>query len=261
MKTDVEELLRDGMERFTEGVRAPAGLAATAGRRHRRRVTVRISAACGGVAAVAAAAALVISLPAGDAPASTGTSGTQARTVAYVVTRVKQALAGERQVFYGQSTSTHGPSITWAYGPWSRWEELSGTSCGHVLRNGNCTNQGGSERVTDQGTARVHGKLTQAHVTYYNRQYSLLPDLGGIPASACSTAARLAMGGPPVAAKHWSSFINASLACGAASVTGHVWINGQETTKITGVPVTVRLQRGYAKAVGESGPGSSGPCT
>ena len=35
MKTDVEELLRDGMERFTEGVRAPAGLAAAAGRRCR----------------------------------------------------------------------------------------------------------------------------------------------------------------------------------------------------------------------------------
>lgn len=33
MNTDVEELLRDGMERFTADVRAPAGLARTASRR------------------------------------------------------------------------------------------------------------------------------------------------------------------------------------------------------------------------------------
>jgi hypothetical protein len=34
-------------------------------------------------------------------------------------------------------------------------------------------------------------------------------------------------------------------------VTGHVWIGGVETTKITGSPVTVRLSAGYAKAVHE----------
>jgi len=96
-KTDMEGLLRDGMERFTEDVRAPAGLAAAAGRRHRRRVTVRISAACGGVAAVAAAAALVVvSLPAGGGPATTGAAGPRTHMVAYVVSRVKQALAGSR---------------------------------------------------------------------------------------------------------------------------------------------------------------------
>ena len=59
------------------------------------------------------------------------------------------------------------------------------------------------------------------------------------------------MSGVPVPASHWSSFIDSTLACGAASVTGHVWIDGQETTKITGVPVTERLQPGEARAVGE----------
>jgi hypothetical protein len=59
------------------------------------------------------------------------------------------------------------------------------------------------------------------------------------------------MSGVPVPASHWSSFIDATLACGTASVTGNVWIDGQETTKITGVPVTERLQPGNAKAVGE----------
>ena len=36
MNTDVEELLRDGMERFTAGVHAPAGLAHAATRLRRR---------------------------------------------------------------------------------------------------------------------------------------------------------------------------------------------------------------------------------
>lgn len=248
-KTDMEELLRDGMERFTEGVRAPAWLAAEAGRRHRRRVAVRVSAACGGVAAVAAAAALMVSLPAGGAPASARTAGTQARTVAYVITRVKQALAGERQVFYGRTTSTYGPSLTWSYGKSNRWEELTGASCGHVLPNGACTHRGGSERYLAQGIARVQGRLTGVYITYFDRKWSLSPETG--TASACSTSARLAMGGPPIVTDHWSSFINATLACGAASVAGHVRIDGQETTKITGAPATVRLRPGYAKAVGE----------
>ena len=49
----------------------------------------------------------------------------------------------------------------------------------------------------------------------------------------------LAMGGIPVPAGHWSSFISQTLACGAASVTGHVVIDGVPATKINGKPVTV----------------------
>ena len=55
MNTDVEELLREGMERFTAGVRAPAGLADTARRLHRRRLAVRAAVACGTAATTAAA--------------------------------------------------------------------------------------------------------------------------------------------------------------------------------------------------------------
>ena len=54
-----------------------------------------------------------------------------------------------------------------------------------------------------------------------------------------------------MAANNWSDFIHATLACGAANVTGHVRIDGVDTTKITGVPVTVRLSKGYAGAVRE----------
>jgi hypothetical protein len=249
-KTDMEGLLRDGMERFTEDVRAPAGLAAAAGRRHRRRVTVRISAACGGVAAVAAAAALVVTLPAGGAPASTGTAGTQARTVAYVVSRVKQALASEHLVYYGRTASADGPSATWAYGSRSRFEEFTGEACGHTLANGECTHRGGSEPFLAVGTALVKGRLTGAYVTYFDHRYSLSRIVPG-PVSACSTTARLSMSGPVIPSDHWSAFIAGTLGCGTAKVTGHVWVNGVLATRITGKPVTVRLSPGYAKAVRE----------
>ena len=54
MSTDVEELLQEGMERFTTGVHAPAGLAATAGRmRRRQRRAVQAAAACGTAAITA----------------------------------------------------------------------------------------------------------------------------------------------------------------------------------------------------------------
>jgi len=248
MKTDVEELLRDGMERFTEGVRAPAGLAAAVGRRHRRRVVAGVSAAGTTVAAVAAAVAVVV---AGGAPATTGAAGARAREVSYLVSRVKLALAGEHQVFYGQTASDNGPSATWVYGSRSRFEEFTGKACGHALTNGYCAFRGGSEPFLATGTALVHGKVVNAYVTYYDHKYSLSPLTGSMRTSACSKGARLAMGAPVVPVDHWSAFINATLACGAAKVTGHVWINGVETTKITGLPATVKLQPGYAKAVRE----------
>jgi hypothetical protein len=96
----------------------------------------------------------------------------------------------------------------------------------------------------------VHGKLTGVYVTYFNRRYSL-SRVWTPPPSACSPEAALEMGGPGVATAHWSAFIHATLACGAARVTGHVLINGVETTKISGKPVTVKLSPGYAKVIHE----------
>ena len=121
-----------------------------------------------------------------------------------------------------------------------------------MLPNLTCSGHGGSVLAFASGTALVGGKLVGADVTYFDRSYSLSP-LRGEPrqANACSTASALVMGGPPMPVGHWSDFIRATLACGAANVTGHVRIDGVDTTKITGVPVTVRLSKGYAGAVRE----------
>jgi hypothetical protein len=206
----------------------------------------------GGVACAALAVGLLLAgvLPTSGATPGRGTSVAQARTLAYVVSRVEHALASEHQVFVGRTTSTWGPNMTWAYGPRNRFEEFTGKACGHTDPNGWCTYHGGSVPFLAEGTALIGGRLRGAYVTYYDHRYSL----SGVrvqPVSACSTDDALSMGGPPVVTPHWSAFVKATLACGAASVTGHVWIGGVETTKITGKPVTVKLSGRYAGVVGE----------
>jgi hypothetical protein len=214
----------------------------------------RLRRGLGGGVAVTAALAVGLLL-AGVLPASGNTPGqagsvAPARTVAYVVSRVERAMAGTHLVFAGRTSSNNGPSVTWAYGRQNRFEEFTGKYCGHTDSNGWCTHQGGSVRYLAVGTALVHGTLKGAYVTYFNRRYSLSPVVVP-PTSACSKDAALGMGGPPIPTPHWSVFINTTLACGAAHVTGHVWINGVETTKITGRPVTVKLSPGYSKVVHE----------
>ena len=251
MNTEVEELLRDGMERFTEGVRAPEGLAGAAARLRRRR-TARRALVAGGTVTATAAAVIIAAAAAGGTAARTGSSLAQARETAYVVSRVEHALAGERGVFRGTTLSTGDePSVTWAYGRWSRFEEYTGKECGHVLApSGECTHAGGSERYLADGTGYIDGKLAEVYVTYFSRQYSVERLRYKPPASACGKAA-LEMGGPAPANGDWAAFVRATLACGAARVTGQVRINGAETTKITGKPVTVRLSRGYGNVVHE----------
>lgn len=268
MSTDVEDLVRDGMHRLAAVIQAPTGLTVRARRRLRRR-RLTAGAAITGAAAAITTVALAAAWPGGPATTAAraraaGRSGlvieqsaggasaiARARDTAYVIGRVENALAGENLVFRGSTTSPGQTSVTWAYGRRNRFEEFTGKACGHTLPSGECTYHGGSVPFLASGTALVGGKLTYAYVTYFDRRYSLSPVRGVVPANACSTTPALAMGGPPLATNHWSDFIHATLACGAAIVTGYVRIDGVETTKITGVPVTVRLSKGYARMVRE----------
>jgi len=152
MTTDVEELLRDGMERFTADVQAPAGLASMVGRLRRRRQAVRAVVACGAAAVTAAAAVAVITGVSGGL-ARHGADGAQARTVAYVVRRVEDALTGQHLVFRGTTTSTTQTSVTWAYGPRYRFEEFTEKACGRPLPNLACSGHGGSVPALASGTA------------------------------------------------------------------------------------------------------------
>jgi hypothetical protein len=250
MNTDVEELLREGMERFTTGVQAPAGLAGAAVRLRRRRRAVRAAVACG-TAAVIVVGAIALTGVAVGAPARPGSGLAQARTAAYVISRVENALAADRRVLQGHTTSSAGPSMTWAYGGRTRFVEFTGRGCGHAASSGECTHRGGSERYLAQGDALIHGNRYDAYVTYFDRKWSASRGWESMPASACSRTSALEMSSPAMPTSHWPAFIHATLACGAATVTGHVRIDGRQTTEITGSPVTVRMQGGQARAVRE----------
>jgi hypothetical protein len=252
MNIEVEELLRDGMERFTAEVRAPGGLASGAASGLRRHRTARRALVAAGTVTATAAAVIIAIAAAGGTAARTSGSLAQARETAYVVTRVENALASEHDVYHGVTMSSGGqPSITWAYGQRSRFEEFTGRECGHVSTpSGDCTNVGGSERYLATGTALIHGKLTGAYVAYYDHTYRLGRYVYQRPGSGCPKHG-LRAASPAFVPRDWAAYIKDALACGSATVTGHVRINGVETTKITGKPVTVRLSGAYGKVVHE----------
>ena len=256
MNGDVAELLRESMDQSTADMRVPADMLARARTRVRhRQLAVRAALACG-TAAVTAAAVVAVTIA--------GSGGaTSARTTAYVIKRVQNALAAANFVIQGRATGTmtvvahgrpvrsgNGPVSSWTYGHQSQIVEFTGSDCGHVLPNADCTNRGASEPYWDQGTARVGGKLVGAYVTYYDHKYSLAP-LGHYRLPPCSETAQLALGGPAVSLPNWPAFIKAMLGCGEATVTGHARIRGVETTVISG-SVDVPLPKGYARSVRET---------
>ena len=222
MSTDVEELLREGMERFTEGVRAPAGLARTAGRLHRRRRTAR-AAVAGGTAAVTAAAggAVIITRGPGTRPAA-------ARPGAHGRVRDQPGRERARQPEHGlcrahaeQHREIHDhvghleirvPGPDWRIRAGSRW----------CPSRGACTHHGGSGLALADGTALVGGKLVSAYVTYYNREFSLSRLVPTCGARVCSTTAALELGGPSTRDKPLAAFMTATYRSGAATVTRHV---------------------------------------
>jgi hypothetical protein len=234
-------------------VRMERPVAAVVARARARRRRQLVS---GGLAAsVAAAVAVVLvtggqpvfGLSPGQAP---GGAAGQARTVAYVIKQVENALTSTQMVFRGSSHGVGGPSVTWAYGQRSRWVEFTTKQCGNPLPRGGCTHQGGSQPYLAQGTTFIHGKLTGTYVTYYNHRYSLLK-LWDPPTSACSAQSAEEVAGLGAITTDWPAFIHATLGCGAAGVTGHVLIDGVETTRITGKPATIKLSPGYAKVIHE----------
>src|SRR5579863_9134991 len=132
MNTDIEDLLREGMERFTADLRAPAGLTYQSMRRRRRRLVLRSM--TGGVAVLAAGAAAlaVIALP--------RVNGTdrQAVETAYVVKNISSALTTAAPGTIAQMTITTsgGPNGTTTAEEWSngqQWRSVTYSSSGHPV--------------------------------------------------------------------------------------------------------------------------------
>jgi hypothetical protein len=133
MNNDVENLLREGMERFTKDLRAPAGLTRHAVQRRRRRRVLRSIAGSASVLAAGAVALVAVVVP------GTVENGTPALASAYVMKRVDSALSAAEPGDIAQvmvTSSGAGPGIAtkttsaeeWSYG--DQWRSVTYSSAG-----------------------------------------------------------------------------------------------------------------------------------
>jgi hypothetical protein len=130
---DVEDLLREGMDRFTRDLRAPAGLICRVTRRRRRRMFLR--AVAGGAAALTAGAVAVATV----VVPGLGAGGPVVET-AYVVKRVDSALSAAEPGDIAQmrittvSAGSPGGITTTTSEEWSyadQWRSVTYSPAGH----------------------------------------------------------------------------------------------------------------------------------
>lgn len=246
MTTELEKVLRDGMERFTHDVRLPPGMARRAARARQRRRRVRIMAAAAGTAVVTAAGGILVAsgtTPSGQPP------GAQFRTTAYVVSHMARALARQPLIMYTRSRyipalptadivlTGQGPAINprwnvavitggWFHGP--RWTQVS-VSTGFTVK-GRPT-YAVEDRITPSKQT-VTGVIF-ANRTWWREGWPKNPDAGahGRPDLPCGIVS-LSGDGAQLGLFFTPAAVRKDLACGAFVVTGHQRLNGIDTIRL-----------------------------
>jgi len=245
MNIDVEDLLRQGMERFTADLRAPAGLTGRAARRRRRRLARRSVGAAAALAAGAVAVAAVVVPGAGDI--STRGRITQS---AYVLRRVDSALSAAEPGAIAQMTvrtliaTGDGKTRTVTAEEWSdggRWRSVTFSSAGRPFYD-----QGGSAssvytvvsylkhtwgRQYLRAGNPIIGPRSGSHISL-SRGYSVpggcvfpgsLLFRSGLPGMRPSTGAL-----PATVARD----LRTAISCGALRVAGRERLDGVEAIKL-----------------------------
>jgi hypothetical protein len=229
MNADVEELLRDGIERLTAGAHAPTGLAERARRQHRQRrraVRAAMAASTATVAAAATAAIVATGGASGSQPAHQKTGqAPQAQTAAYVVRHIEHALTGTGGRI--MVLSTYGNPA--AYGGqqplidfWS-YRSLTKSEKGF----------NGTPFLADVKRISA-GTVTDVVVDYRTKTW-----WRAVSAYTPLTYARNGCVGPADDAPDpgtaaWAPYIRSTLACGGYKIAGKARIDGQNTIKIVG---------------------------
>jgi len=233
MNTDVEELLREGMERFTADLLAPAGLAVLAARRRRRRLVLRSM--TGGVAALAAglAALAVVVLPGID-----GTR-TAAADASYVVKNVSNALSAAEPGTIAQMTITTSGGVgratsaeEWSNG--DEWRSVTYSSPGHPIYDEGYSTKSGYTLVSyptktwtrEQGLggpSNGFGSSTVGH--------GCGPAVGGFP-----VLFRLGLPGTSTSASSLPTTVATTLrtavSCGSLTVAGRQNVDGTDAIEL-----------------------------
>jgi hypothetical protein len=239
MNTDVEGLLREGMERFTKDLRAPAGLTRLAARRRRRRLAVRSATAV--AAALTAGAASVMAVVVSGPHGGIGTT-------AYVVKRVSNALSAAGPEIAQMKVTTHGlampggsvvPLTTeeWSYGDQWRW--LTDSPSGHP--------------VFDEGfsSSAVYTLVNYQSRTWARQQEQRVPPKGTpypvpgpsgceLVVDALTSMFRPGLPGPGVPASSLPTTaaraLRTAVSCGTLTVAGRERVDGVEAIKLTSGP-------------------------
>jgi len=244
MNTDVEDLLREGMERCTADLRAPAGLIRRVTQRRRRLLMLRSATGATAVLAAGAAALAVVVVP-GARPGGIDTT-------AYVVRQVDSALSAAGPGDIAQMTVTtsgipmgSGPGVStgaargaattteeWSYG--DQWRSVTYSSAG--------------KPVYDEGfSASSVYTLVSYRARTWVRESGLgrpAPSLSisgspgcGLPIGA---VAFLFRSGLPGIGSHVSSLpetvaqaARAAVSCGTLTVAGHQRVDGIEAIELT----------------------------
>ena len=220
MNGNIEDLLREGLDRLTVDADVPAGIAGKArAHRRRRKIATRAALACG-TAVVIAAAVIVAARPGRGVPTTV-----QARTTAYVIWRMKNAIAEKNMVIQTEYTfSPAFPSITqWTY----RKNERSVQS-GYLHVPGVPWAQGHVYWV--DGTTIVNGKRTYIEADYRHHEWYRSPQFLVLPNGCQHSSLDLA----EFNVTNWATFVPQTLSCGELKVVGHAWINGKRVIKIIG---------------------------
>jgi hypothetical protein len=243
MNTDVEDLLREGMERFTSDLRAPAGLTRRVARRRRRRLGLRSAAGAATAAAAAAVAAAAVALVAVGLP---GTSG-PAVAAAAVVKRVDSALSAAEPGDIAQMTITTtaaltpgGRAVTTTAEEWSyrdQWRSVANSADGRpVYEEGfassvyTLVNYGSQTWAREPGLGRAAGSQAgpascwpvPAPAWAIPRLFQ--PGLPGIDFSVSSP--------PATAARN----LRTAVSCGRLVVAGQGRVDGIDATELTSRP-------------------------
>jgi hypothetical protein len=219
MNGAVEDLLREGLDRLAGDADVPAGLAHRARTRQRRRkMATRTALACG-TAAVAATAVIVAAGPGRGLPAPV-----QARATAYVMWRMRNALADKNAVIRTEFTfSPAFPAITqWTY---HKNERSVQTGVLHVP--GVPWAQGTVHWV--DGTTVINGKRAWIEADYRQREWYTTGQSLILP-NGCKSSLDLA----EFNQTNWATFVPQTLSCGRLRVAGHAWIDGKPAIRIVG---------------------------
>jgi len=230
MNTDVEDLLREGMERFTADLRAPAGLTRRVARRRRRRLALRSVA--GAAAALAASAVALVAAGVPGAPVAD----------ASVVQRVDGALSTAEPAAIAQMTVTTRTAAfpgekavtttaeEWSYG--DQWRSVTNTSAGRP--------------VYDEGFS---ASSVYTLVNYPARTWARQPGLGrpAVPVPAPRGCAPV-VAAVPLLFRPWlpgfgsaassspatvARTLRTAISCGTLAVAGRQRVDGIEAIELT----------------------------